>query len=254
MGHALAQDDCPAYDLRSAALGPTQDQGRDTGWCYGVAASDLLSNLLQERISPMATSVSYVQHMSAFTRFSRALTDDSSVDGGDIATALKRAASDGVCAEKNAAQNPDPAHDDFLYIDQIHSALIDGPVSESMICHQRENPLRLSIDQQAISKSEKGFEKMISLVNQAFSQGRIVGIEFNAEILKTESASRKQNHSSTLVAQKRASDGSCQYLIRSTGGLYCEESRLVCSEGNYWISRQELHRVLISTVTVGLQK
>jgi hypothetical protein len=248
-----AKAPCPTFDLRDQALGPIQNQGQ-VGWCYGVAASDILSNLFQQRISPATTALSYVSRLNGFDRMFRSIVADTSVDGGFVDRAVEQAAMDGVCFDKNAVHGDEDESSTGDFMTSIAKAAQAGKVSESMVCRHREQAVTIKTEKIHIFNTKAGFYKMVETMNKALARKRIVGIEYNGYFFTKKRFTRTRNHVSTIVGQKPGNGGQCLYLLRNTWGVKCYKSRFECHGGYYWIPRAEMNRTLIYSTVADFAK
>ncbi|AZZ36772.1 hypothetical protein CIK05_08195 [Bdellovibrio sp. qaytius] len=106
---SFAVEDCASVDVRDSLpadvktfMTTPSDQG-DIGWCFGWAATDLLSQAVGAPVSALHTSNYFSSRVSALGKFGRKFMGYQKVpEGGDIASALKEMKSLGyVCHEKD---------------------------------------------------------------------------------------------------------------------------------------------------------
>src|SRR5437879_3057618 len=93
---AFAAEDCSAVDVRDTLpsdvksfMTTPSDQG-DIGWCFGWAATDLLSQAVGTPVSALHTSSYYSSQVGALGKFGRLFMGYQKVpEGGDIVSAIK---------------------------------------------------------------------------------------------------------------------------------------------------------------------
>ncbi len=106
---AFAVEDCSAVDVRESlpadvkAFMTTPSNQGDIGWCFGWAATDLLSQAVGTPVSALHTSSYYSSQVNFLGKFGRLFISDQKIpEGGDIVSALKDMNSLGyVCREKD---------------------------------------------------------------------------------------------------------------------------------------------------------
>jgi hypothetical protein len=90
--------------------------------------------------------------------------------------------------------------------------------------------------------------RLFSNINQGLDLGRIVGIDYSPKLFRPPGVEDAELHASSIVARQE-SGGQCRYLIRNSWGSDCgkynEKFKTRCSEGEIWVTQDELAPFLI---------
>lgn len=290
--HAAApSNDCSPVDLRGPTLGAPRDQG-DTGWCFNYAAADLLDFHISKRVSVTDLGIqNHEKSPSGVLTLDRFSKPDAKIGyGGRISNALKRVRRGYVCLEDDLSsesfakitetvargnRSQTSANLDIkaanLEILKIKKALDAGSKPASWIAFPGleraafykilknnradeiwENLIQASCGDRREATGHFKIDQKTSM-DQALDQGKIIGIEYDAAILKSKNSSEYYPHASTVVGRRaNPRTGKCELLIRNTWGEDCKGYRrdLECDRGNIWVDRAELDDVVSGTVVI----
>lgn len=225
----ISKSECSPVDY-SGDLGPIRDQG-NIGWCYGYAATDLLSFQLKQRISAPAVIFS----KSGIQLFRKGLA---ATDSGNIRPILKRALREGLCLNSRFPYEGNDA------IQKYKTDAANFKTSINQQCGERIFPT-FSIEQERIRDTQK-IDRQLNQNNivAADIDGRIFDIT-KSELVKSDPSFYFHPDHVTLIVGRRWNEKKdrCEYLIRNAYGEDCNAYRrkdLDCDKGYIWLSDNDL--------------
>lgn len=287
--YKISQSECSNVDIRENQppavkkhLSTPADQGY-IGWCYGYAASDLLT---VEAGAPLsATHVSSVFNKSIRSNFlwkigydiKTLFTGRDAYEGGFIGKAADEAMSDSpICLHNDI--------DKYTHLigmlEVAKSNYKEKKITEGEMCEivQRSLPninvqaedfmekfitknindtlegmLRNNCKEVAIPKKETkviykpffwGKDKYAKKVNDLLNAGKPLGVSYNASHI----ADMSGYHASTVIG-RRWKNGKCEYNIRNTWGRMCNyKPSIECNQddGSYWVKDEDFYKLSLN--------
>lgn len=117
-------------------------------------------------------------------------------------------------------------------------------------CLERIRPQDIEVVSERPSTSFEDKMNFLKVIDGQLDENAVSVISYNVEVLyysvrEIEYLNKPQWHSSLVVGRKfNEEEGKCLYLIRNSHGRSCSQYFRACEEGNIWVPKEDLAKVL----------
>ncbi|MDO9182141.1 MAG: hypothetical protein Q7U04_07020 [Bacteriovorax sp.] len=212
-------------------LGPIRDQER-VGWCFAHTAADLMSEEAGVYLSAAQIAKNYFLKSKIAWLWG-------GKESGTIDDAIDLSLKSPLCDEvsfPSIGLTPESAKN----ISCLNPVVVMSNYKTS----------------RATAKGSRAGASLFPLLDKTLQNGKIVGIEYNANKLIYREQSNIRNawpdHTSSIVSRYfDFTQNKCRYIIRNTWGKDCSKkisSKVICKQGYYSVSEEDLNDSLNTVV------